>query len=166
MPRLLFCSYHCYSDQSSGAALCTRELLELLSQRDWSCRVFCGPHLDFEETPPLAQILAAQQIPFERRQTSAGSAPLSVFHLQPVLDKLTAFHRQHDTGMPEVLRDLQAAIAEIPQREYAPEAKPLQEEYQKIQDRRRRGPQLMGDILPLVFARLGVGVVQSNESGE
>jgi len=83
-----------------------------------------------------------------------------------ILDKLTAFHRQHDTGMPEVLRDLQAAIGQIPQREHAREAKPLQDEYQKIQDHRRRGPQLLGDILPLVFARLGVGVVQSNESGE
>jgi transposase len=83
-----------------------------------------------------------------------------------IVDKLTAFHRQHDTGMPEVLRDLRAAIDQIPQREHAREAKPLQEEYQKIQDRRRRGPQLLGDILPLVFARLGVGVVQSDESGE
>jgi hypothetical protein len=83
-----------------------------------------------------------------------------------ILDKLTAFHRQHDTGMPEVLHDLQAAIGQIPQREHAGEAIPLQEEYQKIQDRRRRGPQLLGDILPLVFARLGVGVVQSTESGE
>jgi glycosyltransferase involved in cell wall biosynthesis len=62
--------------------LCTRELLELLAQRGWSCRVWCGPHLDFEEAPSLPQILATQQIPFERRQTAAGSAPLSVFHFQ------------------------------------------------------------------------------------
>src|SRR5438445_11911150 len=68
MPRLLFCSYHCYWDQSSGAALCTRGLLELWAQRGWSCRVFCGPHLDFEDTPSIAQILAAQQIPFYRIQ--------------------------------------------------------------------------------------------------
>jgi transposase len=46
-----------------------------------------------------------------------------------ILDKLTAFHRLHDTGMPEVLRDLQAAIGQIPPREHALEAKPLQEEY-------------------------------------
>ena len=68
--------------------------------------------------------------------------------------------------MPEVLRDLQAAIGQIPQREHVREAKPFQEEYQRIQDRRRRGPQLLGDILPIIFARLGVGVVPSNESGE
>jgi transposase len=83
-----------------------------------------------------------------------------------ILDKLTAFHRAHDTGMVQVLQDLQAAIGQVPAREYAAEARPLQEELQRIQDGRRRGPQPLANILPLVFARLGVGVVQSTESGE
>jgi transposase len=83
-----------------------------------------------------------------------------------ILDKLSAFHRDHGTGMADVLRDLQATIGQLPPRVYAAEAKPLQEEYQRIQDGRRRGPQPLGDILPLVFARLGVGAVQSTESGE
>jgi transposase len=83
-----------------------------------------------------------------------------------ILDKLNAFHREHGTGIAEVLRDLQSAIGQLPSREYAAEAKPLQQEMQRIQEGRRRGPQLLGDILPIVFARLGVGVVQSNESGE
>jgi glycosyltransferase involved in cell wall biosynthesis len=78
--RRLFCSYHCYSDPSSGPALCTRELLELLARRGWACPVFCGPHLDFEEKPSLAQFLGAQQIGFELRQTAAGLVPLSVLH--------------------------------------------------------------------------------------
>jgi transposase len=83
-----------------------------------------------------------------------------------ILDKLSAFHRDHDTPLPELLRDLQAAIGQLPQREHAPEARPLQEELKRIQEGRRRGPQLLGDILPLVLARLGVGAVQSAESGE
>jgi transposase len=83
-----------------------------------------------------------------------------------ILDKLSAFHREHETGMVEVLRDLQAAAGQVPPREHAAEAKPLQEELQRIQEGRRRGPQLLGDILPIVLARLGVGVVQSSESGE
>jgi hypothetical protein len=74
-----------------------------------------------------------------------------------ILDKLSAFHRDHDTGMAEVLRDLQAAVAQIPPREHAAEARPLAEELDKIQHGRRRGPQLLG---------LGVGVVQWPESGE
>jgi transposase len=83
-----------------------------------------------------------------------------------ILDKLTAFHRAHDTGMAEVLRDLQAAVGQLPPREHAAEAQPLQDELGKIQGGHRRGPQLLGDILPLVLARLGVGVVQSEGSGE
>jgi transposase len=83
-----------------------------------------------------------------------------------ILDKLTAFHREHDTAMPEVLRDLQAGIEQLPSRAYTAEARPLQQEMQRIQEGRRRGPQLLGNILPMVFARLGVGVIQLKESGE
>ena len=83
-----------------------------------------------------------------------------------LLDKLTAFHREHDTPMPQVLRDLQAAVGQVPPREYAAEAKPLHEELKRIEQGRRRGPQPLGAILPLVLARLGGGVVQSAESGE
>lgn len=83
-----------------------------------------------------------------------------------ILDKLSAFHADHDTPVAELLRDLQAAIGHVPPREHAAEAKPLQEELQKIQDGRRRGPQPLRDILPIVLARLGVGAIQSTESGE
>jgi transposase len=83
-----------------------------------------------------------------------------------VLDKLMAFHREHDTDMTQVLRDLQTAIDQVPPRQHAAEAQPLHEELHKIQQGRRRGPQLLGNILPEVLARLGVGVVQSVESGE
>jgi transposase len=83
-----------------------------------------------------------------------------------LLDKLTAFHRDHDTATPEVLRDLQAAVGQVPPQEYAAEARPLHEELQRIEAGRRRGPQPLRHILPLVLARLEVGVVQSPESGE
>jgi len=83
-----------------------------------------------------------------------------------ILDKLSAFHRTHDTPLPEVLRDLNAAIGQLPSREHRAEAEPLHQEWQRIQDGGRRGPQLLGDLLPIVLARLGVGVVQSAQSGE
>jgi transposase len=83
-----------------------------------------------------------------------------------IVDKLNAFHREHGTGIPELLRDLKAAIDQIPRPAYAAEAKALQDRYQTIQVRRRSVPQLVGDILPIIFARLGVGVVQSDASGE
>jgi transposase len=83
-----------------------------------------------------------------------------------ILDKLTAFHREHETPGPELLRDLEAAVAQLPRKEYQAEAGPLYLELRKIHEGRRRGPQLLGDILPIVLARLGVGAVQSPASGE
>ncbi len=47
--RLLFASYHCYVDPSSGAAVSARELLWMLAGNGWDVRTFCGPLLDFEE---------------------------------------------------------------------------------------------------------------------
>jgi hypothetical protein len=82
MPRLLFTSYHCYWDLSSGAALCTRELLELLAQRGWSCRSFCGPQLDYEQSDSLAQLFAAHQIRFESKQAATGATPCSVYRFE------------------------------------------------------------------------------------
>jgi hypothetical protein len=82
-----------------------------------------------------------------------------------ILHKLNAFHRDHETPMAEQLRDLQAALEQVPRSEYAAEAKPLAEELEKIASGGRRGPQLLGDILPIVLARLGVEGVQSTESG-
>jgi hypothetical protein len=77
-----------------------------------------------------------------------------------------AFQREHDTGAAESLRDLQAALEHVPPREHQAEAVPLHEELARIQRGGRRGPQLLGDILPIVLARLGVGAVQSTASGE
>ena len=45
-------------------------------------------------------------------------------------------------------------------------AAPLPEERQRMEAGRRRGPQLFGDILPIVLARRGVSAVQSTVSGE
>ncbi len=83
-----------------------------------------------------------------------------------VLHKLVAFHRDHDTGVAQQQRDLLAALGQVPQREHRAEAVPLAEELAKIEQGRRRGPQLLADILPIVLARMGVGGVQSTASGE
>jgi hypothetical protein len=83
-----------------------------------------------------------------------------------LLDKLLVFHRAHETPMAQTLADLQAAIEQLPKTAYPAEAEPLREQYPKIEASRRRGPQVLGDILPIVFARLGVEAVQSKGSGE
>jgi transposase len=83
-----------------------------------------------------------------------------------ILEKLIAFHRDHDTPAADMLRDLEAAVAQVPPKEHRAEARPLHEELKRIDAGGRRGPQLLGNILPIVLARLGVGSVQSTPSGE
>ena len=82
-------------------------------------------------------------------------------HRHYILDKLNAFHGQHETPMAAVLDDLKAAVDQLPQAEQAPEAKPLQEELDRINAGRRRGPQPLRDIIPIVLARLGMIPLQS-----
>ena len=51
--RLLFSSIHSYLDPSSGAALATRELLELLASSGMDCRALCTGGLDYERETTL-----------------------------------------------------------------------------------------------------------------
>jgi hypothetical protein len=83
-----------------------------------------------------------------------------------ILNKLTAFHDEHGSDSATLLRDLQAAVEQLPRDAYAAEAAPLHERLQEIQDRRHRGPELLGNILPIILARLGIAAVQSRASGE
>src|SRR5579872_1710099 len=64
--RLLFASIHCYLDPSGGAALSTRELLELLAARGWDCRALCCGVLDYQRETTLEEVLAALDRPARR----------------------------------------------------------------------------------------------------
>jgi glycosyltransferase involved in cell wall biosynthesis len=64
--RLLFASIHSYLDPSSGAALATRELLELLAGRGWDCRALACGVLDYQNETPLEDVLAAIERPCQR----------------------------------------------------------------------------------------------------
>ena len=79
-----------------------------------------------------------------------------------ILDKLMKFHRDHNTPPAQMLPDLQAAIDQIPQKEYGPEAIPLHEELQNTLTANKRGAQPIGELLPILLAKLGVGNLQSN----
>ena len=83
-----------------------------------------------------------------------------------ILEKLLAFHTDHGTAMQQTLADLQTAIDQLPRSAHAEEAQPLAEELRKLEHGRKRGPQLIGAILPIVLARLGVRLLQSKPSGE
>ena len=68
--RLLFASIHSYVDPSSGAALATRESLELLATRGWDCRALTCGVLDYQNETPLEDVLAT----IERPASRAGAA--------------------------------------------------------------------------------------------
>lgn len=75
-----------------------------------------------------------------------------------ILEKLTAFHREHASRSAQVLADRMAATDHVPTPAHAEEAKPLVAAHTRLATGRRRGPQLLDDVLPIVLARLGVGV--------
>ena len=82
-----------------------------------------------------------------------------------VLDKLMRFHLEHHSEPEAMLADLRAAAGQLPAGERAVEAAPLAEQLAKVQQQRRRGPQPLGQILPVVLAELGWGRIQSSGSG-
>lgn len=78
-----------------------------------------------------------------------------------ILGKLLEFHTGHKTSVEQMGRDLDAAVEQLPAKERAKEAKPLRERLTQ-QLNRRSGPQPLADLIPLILARLGVSVLQSN----
>src|SRR5258708_39122018 len=72
--RLLFSSYHCFLDSSSGAALSLRDLATFLTQRGWDCSVLSGPQLDFEEEVSLEILLQEQQFPYQIHPLQWGTS--------------------------------------------------------------------------------------------
>ncbi len=70
--RLLFASIHSYLDPSSGAALATRELLELLAARGWDCRALgCGV-LDYQRETPIDELLRIVELDGGARRARAS----------------------------------------------------------------------------------------------
>ena len=79
-PRLLFCSYHSYLEPSNGAALATRDLLELLAARGWECAVLCGPEEDSAQPTPLEGTLRSQNVPFQFRPGRVRDCSCTLYH--------------------------------------------------------------------------------------
>jgi transposase len=79
-----------------------------------------------------------------------------------IVGKLLAFHSEHDTDPTAMRQDLEAAVEQLSPKSRAAEAEPLQQELDALA--RRRGPQPLAEIIPLVLARLAGQVVQSESS--
>lgn len=88
--------------------------------------------------------------------------------LQPrsyILEKLMAFHHDHHTDPDRMAADLHAAVEQLPDDERPLEALPLVKRLQETRAARRRGPQPISHILPLLLAKLGVDPLQSTTAG-
>ena len=83
-----------------------------------------------------------------------------------ILDKLLAFHLEHDTPYEQIMRDLHHAYAWIPIKEHTAEAAPLADRLSATRAGRKRGPQPLAEILAIVLARLGLGAIPSTPSEE
>lgn len=83
-----------------------------------------------------------------------------------ICEKLMAFHCEHRTDIQRALEDIDRVSAQLSGRTRQQETQMLQEQLDEPRCRRRRGPQAIGKIIPLVLARLGIRMVQSKTEGE
>jgi len=83
-----------------------------------------------------------------------------------VMDKLLAFHREHETPPARIVRDMQQAVRQIPKHAHPEEAGPLQTAYARCRRSRRKGPQAIGTILVTVLAQLGVSGLESEAEAQ
>jgi transposase len=79
-----------------------------------------------------------------------------------LLGKVLAFHGEHRTDPLQIRQDLEAVVDLLPAAARAAETQALREQWEQL-DRRRRGPQPLATIIPLVLARLAKEVVESNQ---
>jgi glycosyltransferase involved in cell wall biosynthesis len=70
--RVLFSSIHCLLDPSGGAAIATRELLELLASRGMECRAFTAGVLDHEKETSIDDALSTLGLPAPRFAADMG----------------------------------------------------------------------------------------------
>jgi transposase len=82
-----------------------------------------------------------------------------------ILEKLRCFHHDHETPMSRVLADLETTVGQLPYNTRNHEAEVLVDVLQQHANR-RRGPGLIGDLLPAVLARLNVNNPELNKNGD
>lgn len=101
--RLLFASVHSYLDPSSGAAMASREVLEVLAARGWDCRALgCGV-LDYQRETPLEEVLATLELPAWHSNASltrGGSAEVIDLEVSGVRVTLLATHSSRPERSP------------------------------------------------------------------
>ena len=83
-----------------------------------------------------------------------------------LIEKPMRFQHEHDTGMTQRLRDIEAALEQIPKSQRIDEAPPLAEPLKEIRAAKRKQPTPIGELSPIVLAKLGDPSVESISSGD
>jgi hypothetical protein len=164
-------------DRSGGPLprACNRKLRAAIL-RGADCLLSCNPHFhslaqtwrNAGEDPRRIVVKVAHRLCRILYQVVAGQ---QVFcHPQYkerhyILDKLLAFHEEHNSAAAAIRRDLEAATLQLPSSAQAAEAAPLRKRLQTLRSGRARDPQGLAGILPKVLARLGTEPVESKQSG-
>jgi len=102
-PRLLFASIHSYLDPSSGAAMASREVLEVLTARGWDCRALACGVLDYQRETPLEEVLDTLELPARRASAAlsrGGSAEVIDLELGGVRVTLLPTHSSRAEKSP------------------------------------------------------------------
>ncbi len=73
LKRVLFAALHGYLDPGSGAAVCSRDVLEMLADQDVDCRALSTGLLDFEEETAIETVLDPIGVRYERRKAVLGA---------------------------------------------------------------------------------------------
>lgn len=79
-----------------------------------------------------------------------------------LVEKLLAWHQAHGTEPRQMLDDLDQALRQLPERMRREEGQTLARMLKETQQR-RRGPVALGQIIPVVLARLGLNAIQSEQ---
>lgn len=64
--KILFTSRHFYLDQSNGASISTRSLLQELAKRRWNVKTFCGFQQDYIRPTTIETELAKHELQLQR----------------------------------------------------------------------------------------------------
>jgi len=115
-PRILFVSQHAILDMASGAALATRDLLELLASRGWQCGAVCGPTRDGRKPEPLVDDLARLGLPVESRNATDGGHAFRVHHVRSRGVPITFFDPDPTTPSPQVAQTFAGLVGRVAER--------------------------------------------------
>jgi transposase len=87
-------------------------------------------------------------------------------HRDYLLTKLMKFSIEHEIAPDQLLRNLDAATAQLPISDHQEEGASLAGELARLQTKRGSGPKALAEILPAVLVKLGVNLIASTGSGE